>query len=119
MPKEKKRKPQKKNFVSQSGILGKYMSSGCRYDQKQPKGGQPLMRRGSWVPKIKVWFEEHEFKVLTWPPKSPHLRPLDQRGVLLTSWCQIQHQTFTKNNPTGTTGVETLFSHTFISTILL
>ncbi|KAK3557036.1 hypothetical protein QTP70_024249 [Hemibagrus guttatus] len=64
------------------------------------------------------WFDEHnnEFEVLTWPPNSPNLNPIehlwdvlnkqvrsmeasphnlqDLKDLLLTFWCQIPHHTF-------------------------
>ena len=64
------------------------------------------------------WFEEHnnKFEVLTWPPNSPDLNPIehlwdvldkqiqsmeappcniqDLKDLLLTSWCQIPQHTF-------------------------
>ena len=64
------------------------------------------------------WFEEHnnEFEVLTWPPNSPDLNPVellwdvldkqvqsmeapphnlqDLKDLLPTSWCQIPQHTF-------------------------
>ncbi|MCI4386854.1 hypothetical protein PGIGA_G00067410 [Pangasianodon gigas] len=67
---------------------------------------------------VQEWFEEHdkEFKVLTWPPNSPDLNPIehlwdvldkqvrsieapphnlqDLKDLLLTSWCQIPQHTF-------------------------
>ena len=67
---------------------------------------------------VQEWFEEHdkEFKVLTWPPNSPDLNPIehlwdvleqqvrsmeapprnlqDLKDLLLTSWCQIPQDTF-------------------------
>ncbi|KAJ8417445.1 hypothetical protein AAFF_G00286720 [Aldrovandia affinis] len=67
---------------------------------------------------VKEWFEGHdkEFKVLTWPPNSPDLNPIDHlwnvldkqvqsmeasphnlqdlKDLMLTSWCQIPQDTF-------------------------
>uniref|UniRef100_A0A8P4K6M0 Transposable element Tc1 transposase n=1 Tax=Dicentrarchus labrax TaxID=13489 RepID=A0A8P4K6M0_DICLA len=67
---------------------------------------------------VQEWFVEHnnEFKVLTWPPDSPDLNPMehlwdvldkqvrsmeappnnlqDLKDLLLTSWCQIPQHTF-------------------------
>ena len=67
---------------------------------------------------VQEWFEEHnnEFEVLTWPPNSPDLNPIehlwdvlnkqvrskealprnlqDLKDLLLTSWCQIPQHTF-------------------------
>ncbi|KAF7640777.1 hypothetical protein LDENG_00015010, partial [Lucifuga dentata] len=67
---------------------------------------------------VQEWFEEHdkEFKVLTWPPNSPDLNPIehlwdvmekqvrsmevpppylqDLKDLLLKSWCQIPQDTF-------------------------
>ncbi|KAF7666055.1 hypothetical protein LDENG_00118340 [Lucifuga dentata] len=67
---------------------------------------------------VQEWFEEHdkEFKVLTWPPNSLDLNPIehlwdllekqvqsmdgpphnlqDLKDLLLTSWCQIPQDTF-------------------------
>uniref|UniRef100_A0A3Q3JTD4 Transposase Tc1-like domain-containing protein n=1 Tax=Monopterus albus TaxID=43700 RepID=A0A3Q3JTD4_MONAL len=67
---------------------------------------------------VQEWFEEHdsEFKVLTWPPNSPDLNPVehlwdvlekqiqdmeasphslqDLKDLLMTSWCQIPEDTF-------------------------
>lgn len=67
---------------------------------------------------VREWFEEHdsEFSVLTWPPNSPDLNPMEQlwnvldkqvkstespprsleelRDLLLTCWCQIPQETF-------------------------
>ncbi|KAK3510356.1 hypothetical protein QTP70_004933 [Hemibagrus guttatus] len=67
---------------------------------------------------VQEWFDEHnnEFEVLTWPPNSPDLNPIehlwdvldkqvrsmeapprnlqDLKNLLLTSWCQIPQHTF-------------------------
>ena len=67
---------------------------------------------------VQEWFEEHnnEFEVLTWPPNSPDLNPIQHlwdvlnkqvqsmeapprnlqvlKDLLLTSWCQIPQKTF-------------------------
>ena len=67
---------------------------------------------------LQEWFEEHnrKFRVLTWPPNSPDLNPIehlwdvldkqvrsmeasprnfqDLKDLLLTSWCQIPQSTF-------------------------
>ena len=67
---------------------------------------------------VQDWFEEHssEFEVLTWPPDSPDLNPIEHlwdvldeqvrsveapprnlqelKELLLTSWCQIPQHTF-------------------------
>ncbi|KAK3520060.1 hypothetical protein QTP70_011983 [Hemibagrus guttatus] len=66
---------------------------------------------------VQEWFDEHnKFEVLTWPPNSPDLNPIehlwdfldkqfrsmedpshnleDLEDLLLTSWCQIPQHTF-------------------------
>ncbi|KAK3525649.1 hypothetical protein QTP70_002558 [Hemibagrus guttatus] len=67
---------------------------------------------------VQEWFDEHnnQFEVLTWPPNSPDLNPIqhlwdvlnkqlrsmeapprnlqDLKDLLLTSWCQIPQHTF-------------------------
>ncbi|KAK3554948.1 hypothetical protein QTP86_001871 [Hemibagrus guttatus] len=59
---------------------------------------------------VQEWFDEHdnEFEVLTWPPNSPDLYPIEHlwdvldkqvrsmeaQDLLLTSWCQIPQHTF-------------------------
>ncbi|KAK3563503.1 hypothetical protein QTP86_030370 [Hemibagrus guttatus] len=55
---------------------------------------------------LQEWFDEHnnQFEVLTWPPNSPDLNPIqhlwdvpdkqDLKELLLTSWCQIPQHTF-------------------------
>ncbi|KAK3555385.1 hypothetical protein QTP86_015670, partial [Hemibagrus guttatus] len=67
---------------------------------------------------VQEWFDDHnnQFEVLTWPPNSPDLNPVqhvwdvlnkqvpsmeapprnlqDLKDLLLTSWCQIPQHTF-------------------------
>ncbi|KAK3518097.1 hypothetical protein QTP70_033324, partial [Hemibagrus guttatus] len=93
------------------GNLGSCHPCGCYFDTRI----MPLCHKAEMV---QEWFDEHnkEFEVLTWPPNSPDLNPIehlwdvldkqvrsmkapphnleDLRDLLLTSRCQIPQHTF-------------------------
>ncbi|KAK3541531.1 hypothetical protein QTP86_029169 [Hemibagrus guttatus] len=76
------------------------------------------LTRSTYLFADQEWFDEHnnQFEVLTWPPNSPDLNPVqhlwdvldkqvptmetpphnlqDLKDLLLTSWCQIPQHTF-------------------------
>jgi len=119
------------------GNLGSCHSCGCYFDTTHlnivadhthpfmetvfPGGCGLFQQDNAFCHKAKMvqeWFEEHnnEFEVLTWPPNSPDLSPIehlwdvlnkqvrsmdapprnlqDLKDLLLTSWCQIPQHIF-------------------------